>query len=92
MEMARTRRANWNAPLRGEPFSVNACEPTASCVVPLAMTDGGISTALDRAERALDRIQRALENRRENSGSEEQLRAKVRDAIAELDELIRAAG
>jgi len=56
------------------------------------MTDGGIANALDRAERALDRIVRALENQRPDSGNDEQLRTKVREAIAELDELIRSAG
>lgn len=55
------------------------------------MTDGGIATALDRAERALERIERALDGRRDNSGEEELIRAKVREVIAELDELIRAA-
>jgi hypothetical protein len=56
------------------------------------MADGGVSTALDRAERALDRIEQALQRQRQGSGGDEQLRAKVREAIAELDELIRAAG
>jgi F0F1-type ATP synthase epsilon subunit len=73
-------------------FSVNACEAGPSCLVPVGMTDGGVSTALDRAERALERIERALERRREKPNQDEQLRAKVREAIAELDEVIRAAG
>jgi sugar-specific transcriptional regulator TrmB len=55
------------------------------------MTDGGIATALDRAERALERIERALDRRRQHEGGEETIRAKVREVIAELDELIRAA-
>ncbi|QIK79730.1 hypothetical protein G7077_13275 [Sphingomonas piscis] len=55
------------------------------------MTDGGISIALDRADRALDRIERALAARPQDKGAEE-LRAKVREVVAELDELIRAAG
>jgi len=78
--------------LSGEPFTVNACEAAASCVVAFAMAEGGVSTALDRAERALDRIERALERQRRGSSGDEQLRARVREAIAELDDLIRAAG
>jgi hypothetical protein len=56
------------------------------------MADGGVSTALDRAERALERIEQALQQNRQNNGGDQQLRAKVREAIAELDDLIRAAG
>ena len=56
------------------------------------MTDGGVAAALDRAERAMDRIERALQRQLEKPNQDEQLRAKVREAIAELDELIRAAG
>jgi len=55
------------------------------------MDDGGLAQALDRAERALSRIERALENRPQ-SGRDEELRLKVREAVAELDELIRTAG
>ena len=57
---------------------------------PSGMDDGGLSAALERAEQALVRIERALEERREN-GRDEELRAKVREAVAELDQLIRAA-
>ena len=56
------------------------------------MDDGGLSAALERAERALGRIERALAERRQASGRDEELRAKVRDAVAELDQLIRQAG
>jgi hypothetical protein len=55
------------------------------------MDDGGLSQALDRAERALGRIEQALD-RRQQGGRDEALRAKVREAVAELDQLIRAAG
>ena len=55
------------------------------------MDDGGLSQALDRAESALGRIERALADRRPGSGRDEELRAKVRDAVAELDQLIREA-
>ncbi len=55
------------------------------------MDEGRLSTALDRAERALARIERALAQTRLAREREEQLRAKVRDAVAELDEIIRMA-
>ena len=55
------------------------------------MEDGGLSAALDRSERALERIERALANRKPTSGRDDELRAKVRDAVAELDQLIREA-
>jgi hypothetical protein len=56
-----------------------------------SMDDGGLSTALDRAERALERIERALSARRQDAGRDEALRAKVREAVSELDQLIRDA-
>jgi len=47
---------------------------------------------MDRAERALQRIERALNNRQAGSdGRDEQLRARVREVVEELDELIREA-
>ena len=55
------------------------------------MDDGGLAQALERAEQALSRIERALESRR-TSGRDEALRDKVREAVAELDQLIRSAG
>ena len=55
------------------------------------MDDGGLSEALDRAEQALQRIERALAARRAVSSRDEELRAKVREAVAELDQLIREA-
>ena len=57
------------------------------------MTDAPLSTALDRAERALQRIERALGDRKppEAAPRDEQLRAKVREVVEELDELIRQA-
>lgn len=55
------------------------------------MDDGGLSAALDRSERALERIERALSSRKPLSGRDDALRAKVRDAVAELDQLIREA-
>ena len=55
------------------------------------MDDGGLSQALDRAERALGRIERAMAERRPSSGRDDALRARVREAVAELDQLIREA-
>lgn len=56
------------------------------------MDDGGLSAALDRAERAIERIQSALASRKPlTSGRDEELRAKVREVVEELDELIRQA-
>ena len=54
------------------------------------MDDGRLSTALERAERALARIERALEQSRPD-GRDIELRAKVREAVAELDQIIRTA-
>ncbi|MEO5611234.1 MAG: hypothetical protein ABIT68_00480 [Sphingomicrobium sp.] len=57
------------------------------------MDDGNLLGALERAERALGRIERTLAARTHQVQSREQeLRSKVRDAVAELDQLIRAAG
>lgn len=53
------------------------------------MEDGGLSQALDRAEAALARIERALASRKPEGGRDEDLRARVREAVAELDQLIR---
>jgi hypothetical protein len=55
------------------------------------MDDGALSTSLDRAERALQRIERALANRRPTENRDDVLRSKVREAVAELDQLIREA-
>ncbi len=55
------------------------------------MDEGGLSTALDRAEHALARIERTLSERQPVSGRDDALRAKVREAVAELDQLIREA-
>jgi hypothetical protein len=56
------------------------------------MDDSALSQSLERAERALGRIERALAARSHQSrNSEQQLRSKVREAVAELDQLIRSA-
>ena len=55
------------------------------------MDDSQLSDALDRAERALQRIEGALANRQPVESRDDELRAKVREAVAELDQLIREA-
>lgn len=55
------------------------------------MDDGGLSAALERSERALARIERALAEREPQRGRDDELRATVREAVAELDQLIREA-
>ena len=55
------------------------------------MDDAPLTAALDRAERALERIQRALAGREPAAGRDDELRAKVREVVEELDELIREA-
>jgi uncharacterized protein YhaN len=53
------------------------------------MDDGGLAAALERSERAIDRIHRALASREPPRERDEELRAKVREVVEELDELIR---
>ena len=55
------------------------------------MDDGALGSALDRADRALQRIERALASRQPTESRDEELRAKVREVVEELDELIRSA-
>jgi hypothetical protein len=59
------------------------------------MDDGGLAAALDRAERAIQRVERALASRpapaEPDSGRDDELRARVREVVSELDELIREA-
>ena len=56
------------------------------------MDDEVLDSALDRAERALQRIERALARRQPAAAAgDEQLRARVREVVEELDELIRQA-
>jgi len=46
---------------------------------------------MDRAERALLRIERAIERGTMDDSKDQALRAKVADALAELDIIIREA-
>ena len=58
-----------------------------------ALNNKGLLDDLERAERALGRIERSLAARTHAvQGREQELRSKVREAVAELDQLIRAAG
>jgi len=57
----------------------------------MAMDDEALGSALDRAERALQRIERSLASRQPTNSRDEALRAKVREAVAELDQLIKEA-
>ena len=54
------------------------------------MNNGPLNAALDRAHGALDRIEQAFAaHARQSRGHDEELRSKVREAVAELDQLIR---
>ena len=55
------------------------------------MDEARFTSALSRAEQALQRIERAVAKPRETGNRDEMLRARVREAVAELDQLIREA-
>jgi hypothetical protein len=55
------------------------------------MTEQALEQALIRAERALARAERAADALSRRGHKEEQLRERVREAIAELDQLIQRA-
>jgi hypothetical protein len=55
------------------------------------MDDGSLSAALERAELALQRIERSLAGRQQPGSRDDELRARVREVVEELDELIREA-
>ncbi|MFL6760383.1 hypothetical protein [Sphingomonas sp.] len=55
------------------------------------MDDNELPLALERAERALQRIERMLAARHTGAGRDDELRAKVREVVEELDELIKEA-
>jgi hypothetical protein len=55
------------------------------------MEDSALSDALARAERALDRIERAMAAAKSGSEREGALRDKVREVVAELDEMLAGA-
>ena len=56
------------------------------------MDEGRLTSALERAERAILRIERAISEPKQQSGNrDDNLRARVREAVAELDQIIRMA-
>ncbi len=55
------------------------------------MDEGRLTAALDRAERAILRIERSISQPTHGGGRDDQLRARVREAVAELDQIIRMA-
>jgi hypothetical protein len=55
------------------------------------MSSTPLEEAMDRAERALIRIERAVERGTMDDNKDHALRAKVADALAELDVIIREA-
>ena len=55
------------------------------------MDDSELVSALNLADSAHQRIERALSNRRPTPARDDELRAKVREVVEELDELIRQA-
>jgi hypothetical protein len=57
------------------------------------MSSKPLEEAVDRVERALLRIERAVErgSMKQGGGGDEKLRARVADALGELDQIIREA-
>jgi hypothetical protein len=55
------------------------------------MDEGRLSSAFERAERAILRIERAISQPKQQTGRDDQLRERVREAVAELDQIIRMA-
>ena len=55
------------------------------------MDESRLTSAFERAERAILRIERAISEPRQPGGRDDQLRARVREAVAELDQIIRMA-
>ena len=56
------------------------------------MDEGRLTSAMERAERAILRIERAISQPKQQSGNrDDELRARVREAVAELDQIIRMA-
>ena len=56
------------------------------------MDENRLTSAFERAERAILRIERAIsEPRQQQGGRDDNLRERVREAVAELDQIIRRA-
>jgi hypothetical protein len=94
-----SRRGELRWPLAGERETVNLTDLTATHVLPdgpifrsaIRMEEGRLTLALDRAESALARIERAIPQVSRAGGKDEELRTRVREAVAELDQIIRTA-
>jgi hypothetical protein len=56
------------------------------------MSSKPLEEAVDRVERALLRIERAVERETMHHGRDEHLRARVAEALGELDSIIQEAG
>ncbi len=56
------------------------------------MSPTALDEEFERAERALLRIERSVERGAMHRGRDDALRGKVASVVAELDDLIRAAG
>ena len=56
------------------------------------MSSKPFEEAVDRVERALLRIERAVERETMHQGRDDKLRARVAEALGELDSIIREAG
>lgn len=55
------------------------------------MSSRPLEEAVDRVERALLRVERAIERGAMHEGQDEKLRAKVAEALGELDAIISGA-
>jgi hypothetical protein len=55
------------------------------------MDETRLTSAFERAERAILRIERAISQPKQQTGRDDQLRERVREAVAELDQIIRMA-
>jgi hypothetical protein len=88
------------APLAGRRLIVNlAGRFRASRLLPethflrseTVMDESRLTSAFERAERAILRIERAISEPRPLAGRDDNLRERVREAVAELDQIIRQA-
>jgi hypothetical protein len=55
------------------------------------MDESRLTSAFERAERAILRIERAISEPRPQGSRDDGLRERVREAVAELDQIIRQA-
>jgi hypothetical protein len=55
------------------------------------MDEDRLTSAFERAERAILRIERAISQPKQQNDRDDSLRERVREAVAELDQIIRMA-